>query len=132
MLIEFEVIYRETEQAPGLSNGIPVAAGDLKRFVMTAGDADAVRAVLEGQGFAVVQVTELYPVVNQAREVYNRDEAAAFLGIKPSTLTHKLGSGQIPWNASASGVEKAVLLVWLRKGYNAPALAIVKELEKAA
>lgn len=132
MLRSFEAIYRETVLVPCLADKTPVAVGQPQRFVMSAVDEAAVREVLEGQGFAVVLVTDLGAVVQFDRPVYNRDETAALLGIKPNTLTHKLGTGEIPWNEKLGGVELAVLREWIRKGYNAAGKTIVRELEQAA
>lgn len=127
MLRSFEAVYRETGHPDGISDGTPVPFGAPQRFVMTAEDEIAVRELLEGQGFAVVKVTELGPVVQFDRPVYNLDEVAALLGILPSSVSNKLGAGEIPWNAKIRGVEREVLMAYIRKNYNPAGKAILKD-----
>lgn len=131
MLRSFEAVYRETALPDGTSDGTPQPAGPPHCFVMTAEDEMVVRELLEGQGFAVVKVTDLGPVVQFDRPIYNRDQVAALLGILPNSLTNKLGAQEIPWNSKIGGVEREVLLAYIRKHYNPAGKAILKELQAA-
>ena len=116
MLYEFEIIYRESE------------AGELKRFALTAETDEKAKEFMQQQELIVERVTELRPVVDFQRLIWNRDELAAAMGIKPATLSAKLGTGEIPWNAKIAGVERDVALQYIRKGYNQAGKTIHQEL----
>lgn len=100
MTIEFQVLYRHV-QNPGTAAAVPV--GDVLTVLAVADAADQLKAQFEADGFHVLAVNEVRPVVDWSKPNFDRDEAAVFCGVEPITLSTKKGDGEIPFSAFGRG-----------------------------
>jgi hypothetical protein len=125
LICEFQVVYR---QRAGLAYSEPKTANGI-----LATGADQVRAMFDHPEFVVLAVTPIRPVIDWTKPNFDRDEAAAFLCVKPNTLSIQKGAGDIPYYEYRSGLyPRALLERFLAKQLNPAGQALQKELDQAA
>jgi hypothetical protein len=98
--------------------------------------ADEFEAMLLAAGVAVVpgSITEIRAVVDWAKPVFDRDEAAAYIGNKAGTLSQIKGSGEIPFSQvnGRTVYPRRLLEKLLDNNANPAGKTIVKQLEQTA
>lgn len=125
MMSEFQAVYRQR---------IGAVFGGPQTCLLIAASEAAVRAMLANDDFAVLSVTPVRAVVDWSKPVFDRDEAAAFIGVKGNTLSQLKGTGQIP-GSEVNGrfvYPRQWLERLLAQNANAAGKAIEKELRDAA
>ena len=123
MTREWQVIYRGLDK-----NEFPV--GPLQTINVFGQSVEDVTSKLDGE-VAVIGVSHIRDVVDWSKPNFDRDEAAAFLAIKPSTLSVKKGDGVIPFAEYGQALyPRKWLLKLIEKHANTPAQQIIKSLHE--
>lgn len=128
---EFQARYRVVRQSgPG---DVIQPSYEILTVTLIAEGADQVAAELSGAGLQVLGVSEIRPIVDWAKPNFDRDEAAAFLGWDPNTLSRNKGSGDVPFSGVGKGLyPRAWLEQMILNAANPAGQRVFKQLEEAA
>ena len=121
---EYQLIYRLRE------NG--TSYGPLQKLCLVAESEQDVRDAVGSSDLLALDVTEIRPVVDWEKPVWDLEEFAAAMSIKGGTLSKNKGDGLIPWSSVVNGCPRRVALKWIESTLNEAGKSIVRKLEMAA
>jgi hypothetical protein len=133
----YQALCRHKSPEFGFTSGVLIPAGEpfTVRHILSGDPESAKRSfkeMLEGEGYHVISVTELYAEVNWSKPVLDLDEAAELTNIRGATLSAKKANGEIPWNPKINGVPTRIYLKSIESGLNKCGKELVAALEKTS